>query len=51
LIQLDDTDDPIDICMDNVFKAVFTKTTLPPSAAPLPALPHHVWSFAVGKTP
>jgi predicted transposase/invertase (TIGR01784 family) len=26
-IQLDDADDPIDICMDNVFKAVFTRDT------------------------
>jgi predicted transposase/invertase (TIGR01784 family) len=26
-IRLDDTDDPIDICLDNVFKAVFTRDT------------------------
>jgi hypothetical protein len=26
-IRFDDTDDPIDICMDNVFKAVFTRDT------------------------
>jgi predicted transposase/invertase (TIGR01784 family) len=26
-IRFDDTDDPIDICYDNVFKAVFTKNT------------------------
>jgi hypothetical protein len=26
-IRFDDTDDPIDICLDNVFKAVFTKNT------------------------
>jgi predicted transposase/invertase (TIGR01784 family) len=26
-IRFDDTDDPIDICLDNVFKAVFTRDT------------------------
>ncbi len=26
-IHFDDADDPIDICMDNVFKAVFTRDT------------------------
>jgi len=26
-IHFDDTDDLIDICMDNVFKAVFTRNT------------------------
>jgi predicted transposase/invertase (TIGR01784 family) len=26
-VQFDDTDDPIDICYDNVFKAVFTKNS------------------------
>ncbi|MDR0689096.1 MAG: hypothetical protein LBG08_02350 [Spirochaetaceae bacterium] len=26
-IQFFDTDDPIDICLDNVFKAVFTRNT------------------------
>jgi hypothetical protein len=26
-VYLDDTDDPVDICYDNVFKAVFTRNT------------------------
>jgi hypothetical protein len=26
-IHFDNADDPIDICMDNVFKAVFTRET------------------------
>jgi hypothetical protein len=26
-IHLDDTGDPIDICLDNLFKAVFTRDT------------------------
>ena len=26
-IYIDDSDDPIDICLDNVFKAVFTRNT------------------------
>jgi hypothetical protein len=26
-VRFDETDDPIDICLDNVFKAVFTKNT------------------------
>ncbi|MDR0655422.1 MAG: hypothetical protein LBG22_03835, partial [Treponema sp.] len=26
-VRFDDSDDPIDICYDNVFKAVFTKPT------------------------
>jgi hypothetical protein len=26
-VRFDDSDDPIDICYDNIFKAVFTKPT------------------------
>jgi hypothetical protein len=35
-VRFDDSDDPVDICCDNVFKAVFTRGT-PASQGAIPA--------------
>jgi hypothetical protein len=56
-IRLADTDDPIDICLDNVFWFLTKPKRFSPKASgrrrrpASSALPHHAWSFAVGKTP